>query len=232
MTTAKQYKGASDYIDSWSRLAGRRGGDFIVHRISGDTVTVVMGDVCGHGEAAADVADDVRAMISREVTGDVSEALLRRWDREVFTRHGDEHMYVCITLLQLNLRTQRLGIVNCGNPDLLVHHPRTYRLDRFVSTGMPLGIVDESDWSPPSLQWTYLDSSSYAVGISDGVVDYKRADSERFGLARICAALRSSPIDSSPLREVRRRLLGFGPAAADCDDLSMFVLRGSRRRVA
>ena len=232
MTTSSCRHLASDYIESWSRLAGRRGGDFIVHRVDRDLVTVVLGDVCGHGEAAADVADDVRAMVARELDGVVSDDLLRRWHRQVFARHGDENLFVCITILQLNLRTQKLRIVNCGNPDLIVHREDGQRLDRFVSTGMPLGIVEEKDWSPPSFQWTYLDQRDYAMGISDGVVDYQRADSERFGLARICAALRSSTACNSPLDEVRRRLLGFGPARGECDDLSMFVLRGARKRVA
>lgn len=223
---------SSDYIESWSKLAGRRGGDFIIHRIHGDLVTVVLGDVCGHGDEAADAADDVRAMISRGLNKWVTEQALRDWHREVFARYGDEHLYACITILQLDLRTQKLRILNCGNPDLLVRREHGLRLDRFGSTGMPLGIVEEKDWSPPSFQWTYFEQSDYALGMSDGVVDYQRADLERFGLARICSALRASSAGESPLLEVRRRLMGFGPARGDCDDLSIFMLRAPRQRVA
>ena len=226
------YDNASDYIESWSRLAGRRGGDFIIHRIHGDLVTVVLGDVCGHGEEAADAADGVRSMIARGLDGWVTEQVLRDWHREVFEQYGDEHLYACITILQLNLRSQHLRILNCGNPDLLVHRERGLRVDRYESNGMPLGIVEEKDWSPPSFRWTYLDQSDYALGISDGVVDYQRADQERFGLSRIFAALKSAGTRGSPLREIRRRLTGFGPARGECDDLSMFMLRGARQRVA
>lgn len=223
---------SSDYIESWSKLAGRRGGDFIIHRIHGDLVTVVLGDVCGHGDEAADAADEIRNMISRGLSGWVTDETLRNWHREVFARHGDENLYACITILQLDVRTQKLRIVNCGNPDLLVRREQGLRLDRFESTGMPLGIVEDKDWSPPSFQWTYLKRSDFALGISDGVVDYQRADLERFGLSRICAALQTANAGGSPLREVRRRLMGFGAARGDCDDLSMFMLRGARQRVA
>lgn len=223
---------ASDYIESWSKFAGRRGGDFIIHRIQGDLVTVVFGDVCGHGDEAADTADEIRDMISRSLRGWVSEETLRDWHRIIFQRHGEEHLYACITILQLDLITQQLRILNCGNPALLVSREHGVRLDRFESNGMPLGIVDEKDWSPPSSQWTYLDQSDYALGISDGVIDFQRADLERFGLSRICAALTSSQAASSPLREVRRHLQGFGPARGECDDLTMFTLRASRKRVA
>jgi len=232
MTVSTISHRASDYIESWSRLAGHRGGDFIVHHVHGDLVTVVLGDVCGHGEAAADVADAVREMITRELNGAVSEHLLRKWHREVYARFGDDHLYVCLTLLQLDIGTQHLRIANCGNPDLLVHRDGGPRLDRYQSTGMPLGIVEEKDWTSPHFQWTLLDQSDYVLGISDGVVDYQRADSERFGLARICAALRSNTADKSPLSAVRRKLFGFGPARGECDDLSIFVLRGASKRVA
>lgn len=223
---------ASDYIESWSWLAGRRGGDFIIHRIDGDLVSVVLGDVCGHGDEAADTADSIRAMISRGLRGWVSEETLRGWHREVFYRYGDDHLYACITILQLDVRTQRLRVLNCGNPDLIVHRERGLRLDRFESNGMPLGIVEEKDWSPPSFQWTYLDRSDYALAISDGVVDYQRADRERFGLSRICSALQSAGAGDSPLEEVRRRLTSFGPARGERDDLTMFMLRATRQRVA
>lgn len=223
---------ASDYIESWSRLAGRRGGDFIIHRIHGDLVTVVLGDVCGHGDEAADTADEVRELISRDLNGWVTENLLRAWHREIFSRYGDEHLYACMTILQLDLRSQRLRILNCGNPELLVQRKGGRRLDRYQSTGMPLGIVEEKDWSPPSFEWTHLDPSDYALGVSDGVVDYQRADRERFGISRIRSALQSAADGASPLREVRRRLMGFGPAHGERDDLSMFMLRTPRQRVA
>jgi len=222
----------TDYIESWSRLAGRRGGDFIIHRIQGDIVTVVLGDVCGHGDEAADAADEIRNLISRSLRGWVSDSMLRAWHRRIFQQFGEEHLYACITILQLDISNQRLRILNCGNPALLVRREDGSRLDRFESNGMPLGIVEEKDWAPPSSQWTYLDQSDFALGISDGVVDFQRADLERFGLSRICAALTSCRATRSPLREVRRRLQGFGPARGECDDLTMFTLRAPRQRVA
>ena len=89
---------------------------------------------------------------------------------------------------------------------------------------MPLGLLDDSDWLPPTAESTWLGAQDYVVGFTDGLVDCVGRDGNRFGLRRVCTALHGTP--GGVLRALRRGLLGFRSPTAEQDDVSMLVLSG------
>jgi serine phosphatase RsbU (regulator of sigma subunit) len=231
MKTIHHKIGTLTGVESWSRPAGLRSGDFVLRREMPHMLTTVVADVAGHGEEAAQVAAYIRPIISREVEGLISIKMLRRWHKQVYRRFQVDNRFVCITLLQLNLDTQMLTIINAGNPDVLVHRGSSTSLERFMSTGMPLGLVASSEWIPPTIESTCLRSSDYVICFTDGVVDCLDAAGNRFGLGRVYSAVQTASA-RSPLRAVRRGLLRFWSPQADQDDLSILVMRGRHRVVA
>ncbi|HWL93438.1 MAG TPA: PP2C family protein-serine/threonine phosphatase [Phycisphaerae bacterium] len=231
METAKQQLFESNCVESWTQAAGKRGGDFIIRHATPGMVTVVLADATGHGDKAAELTAYLQPIIAREIGCGLSPELLRRWHKLVYRRFSEQHRFVCITVLQLNLVTQSLTIANGGNPDLLIRRGLGRRVERYPSTGMPLGIVDESEWTPPEFQTTYLSSIDYAFCCSDGVTDCISPDGERFGLGRVCNAVQVAGT-TSPLQAVRWGLLRFLSPLEDQDDLSILVLRGLQRQVA
>jgi len=220
-----------DGLEVWSQPAQRRSGDFTLWQETRDRITVVLGDVAGHDERSAEIAGAVKKMIALEIGVGLSEALLRRWQSMVHRRYEAQDRFVCVTILELDLRTNVLTVANAGNPDVLIHRGLWSGVEHFASTGMPLGLVEEDEWRPPVLRQTILAPWDYAFCISDGVIDRVAEGGERFGLRRVQAMVERFG-DASPVRCLRRGLSSFGSRMAEQDDMSILMLRGRRRRVA
>lgn len=215
-------------VEDWSRPAGPRSGDFILRDISDEKVTVVLADAAGHDEEAARLAACIRPIIGGQIRFPISQSLIRHWHHRVHKHATESFRFVCLTVLQLNRYSRELTIVNGGNPDVIIRRASGVRLDRFASTGMPLGIVEDDEWRCPSIQRTYLGRDDLAFCFSDGVTDCVGAGGERYGLGRICHAARNAE-GPSPLGSMRRGLLNFASPTAHQDDLSLLVLAGGRR---
>lgn len=216
-------------IGFWSRPSGLRGGDFIIRRATADSWTAVLADASGHGERGARVADYLRPILQREIALGVNERALRRWNRLVYRSFHQDNSFVCITVVQLHLLTRRLTIHNGGNPELLLHRAAG-DLERYRSSGMALGILDDSEWIAPIAQSTRLGVEDYVVGFTDGLVDCVGRDGDRFGLRRVCTALHQRP--GGVLRSMRRSLRVFESPTAEQDDVSMLILCGGGRAAA
>lgn len=219
--------------EAWTESAdGPRGGDFIVRHETLDDITMVLCDAAGHGSAAVQIADFTRSIIEREVRYGLCESLLHRWHSEVYRKFANDPRFVCMTALRLNYTSRLLTVVNAGNPDLLVRRGTGTEIERFGSTGMPLGIVEPEEWSAPKFVQTYLGNSDYALAFSDGVIDRIGKRGSRFGMERVLETLRWTTGALSPIYALRRGLMRFSSTTEEQDDVSMLVLRGRQRHVA
>lgn len=216
-----------DCVEAWTRPAGNRSGDFIIRDVNEEKVTVVLADAAGHDEEAARAGASLRPIITRQIRFPIARSLIRHWHHLVQEHAGESSRFVCLTILQLNRHTRELTVINAGNPDVIIRRSPGLRLDRFASTGMPLGLVDDEEWRCPAIQRTYLDCHDLAFCFSDGVTDCVGADGERYGLRRICRAARNAE-GPSPLRSMRRGLLQFASPTGLQDDLSLLILAGDR----
>src|SRR5258708_6950361 len=126
---AQQTINTTNCVEAWTRLAGERGGDFFIPDFSDEKVTLVLADAAGHVEEAAAVAEYLRPIITRQIRLPLSESLIRHWHHLVQSRSLETHRFVCLTVLQLDLRTRALTVINAGNPDVLIR--RGTRLFRF-----------------------------------------------------------------------------------------------------
>lgn len=226
-----QYDNQLPSVEAWNRSAGRRGGDFIVRHESDDRIGLFVGDATGHGEAAFDVTEYIKPIISREIVLGLRGSLIQRWHRLVRARFEAEHRFVCFTALQLDVRSQILTIYNGGNPEVVIRRGEQARLERYSSTGMPLGLVDDFEWIMPRPQCVKFQPSDYAICFTDGVPDCPDAFGRHFGLRRVIASLRVAS-ERTALQMLRRRLLQYSPGSVERDDLSIAVMHGKRRQVA
>ena len=217
----------TDCVEAWTRPAGKRGGDFIIRDINDEKVTVVLADAAGHDDEAARIAANLRPIITRQIRFPIARSLVKHWHHRVQEEARETFRFMCLTILQLNRYTRELTVINAGNPDVIIRRSPGLRLDRFASTGMPLGIVDDDEWRCPVIQRTYLGSHELAFCFSDGVTDCVGADGNRYGFRRVCRTARKVE-GSSPLLSMRRGLLRFASPTAHQDDLSLLILAGDR----
>jgi PAS domain S-box-containing protein len=150
-------------------------------------VGLVVGDVVGHGAAAAAVMGQLRAVLVEHLldTCDIGQTLARM-DRTAARIPGAAGTTVCLAVL--DPEDGRLGYARCGHPPpLLLRSDGTYRyLDRGV--GGPLGVAA----APPTVQTATVAVGDMLLCYSDGLVERPGRDlpSGLADLAEVAVAAR------------------------------------------
>ncbi len=218
-------KTAAWRMDGWSIPADEGdGGDFVLTHWSADALRIWVGDVTGHGAPAARASATVRKVLKPFVREPLSLRSLCRANELVYRALQGER-FVAITAMELQPSGNRAIIANAGNPVLLLHRPELRRVERFTSSGMPLGLVSPEEWRPPSFTLTYVNSGDRFACFTDGVAD-EPGRTGSFGLRRIVrAVLRSG---DSMAADVGRRVSAFGVNSADRDDMTFLTITSRR----
>src|SRR5204863_9331190 len=134
-----------------STYCDETGGDYydflVLDRASPDAVLVVLGDVMGHGVAAALVMAGVRAVLRDRVDAAGSLAdLMGRLNRLISADHqGDRFMTMHLSVIDGRTRTMRW--VSAGHDPAFVYDPAA---DRFAEVGageLPRGVMDETEYT-------------------------------------------------------------------------------------
>ena len=108
---------------------------------------VALGDVMGHGVAAALVMAGVRAVLrDRAVAaGDLAE-LMGRLNKLISADHGGDR-FMTMHLSVIDSKTGTMRWVSAGHDPVIVYDPAD---DRFAEVGegdLPLGVMDDTEYS-------------------------------------------------------------------------------------
>ncbi|MFI1359967.1 PP2C family protein-serine/threonine phosphatase [Streptomyces sp. NPDC020898] len=192
----------------------------LVDLVGGDRIGVSVGDVVGHGLAAAGVMGQLRSALS--ATSRVAEGPAQALDvlgRYAHVVDGAESATAVTTFIDFDRRT--ITYSSAGHPPPALVHPdgRVEFLDR--ATDPPLDA--RPDPVPrPQADTTFTDGSTLVL-YTDGLVERRREDID-IGLSRLAAALtRHRTADPEPLADaVLSELLPPGGAT---DDTALIVVR-------
>ena len=198
------------------------GGDFYDVVRLGDGWVGFVGDVAGKGAAAAALTARARyTMISvAQLTGDVTAAL-ERVNLALVELGGLPFCTAACARLRGDPPDGSVEVLSAGHPLPLVVGKAGVAP---VGKGGPLlGYDAHARW--PRRRFT-LDAGEAIVLCSDGVTDTLGPERERFGEARLAAALTEAPASSAAeiVERLDRRLLDF-QAGEQRDDVAVLVLR-------
>ena len=190
--------------------------DFLALEESPGGVLVALGDVMGHGVAAALVMAGARAVLRDRAAaaGSLSE-LLGRLNRMLSADLGGER-FMTMHLSYVDARGGQFRWASAGHDPAIVYDPATDRFDEDDAGGLPLGVLDDAEYA----EHTYapLKPGQVIVVGTDGVWETPNAAGEQFGKQRLRDAIRSSA--SGP---------ASGIVAAVLESLGKF--QGERRAV-
>jgi serine phosphatase RsbU (regulator of sigma subunit) len=175
-------------LQSWSRPADAVGGDFIEAHWRGSVLRIWVADVTGHGFLAARLAGRVRRVLRRYFAAPVSPDMLRQASAEVY-RVLEGERFLSVTVLECDTRTNRVTILNAGNPPVVVYRQRGSTLETAPSSGMPLGLVSDAEWQAPRPVQFRLAPGDQLLCFTDGLTD-EPGRRGRFGLRRVIRAFR------------------------------------------
>lgn len=213
-----------EHIHHWTLAAGHFSGDLLIfERTPDDRLHILLGDFTGHGLAAAvgalPTSDIFFAMTRKGLPiADIAAEINRKLRHLLPTGN-----FCAASLLELDLRSERLDVWNGGLPPVLTIDDRQEIVHRIASRHLPLGILPDEAFDG-GIESFSTAGAHHLVLYSDGLVEAQNPHGESFGEERLADALRSAIADH-PLHRVKSHLVSFLDGLEPHDDVSMLAIR-------
>jgi serine phosphatase RsbU (regulator of sigma subunit) len=216
-------------IAGHSTYCDETGGDYydflVLDRAAPDAVLVALGDVMGHGVAAALVMASVRAVLRDRVApaGSLAE-LMSRLNKFIAADHeGQRFMTMHLSIIDSKARTMRWG--SAGHDPAILYDPADGSFKQVGQGDLPLGILDDTEYH----EETYgplIPGQVIVVG-TDGVWEMPNALGEQFGKERLREVIREFAGKSAAeiSTAIRERLAAFRGTAKQEDDVTFVVIK-------
>src|SRR5262249_40599505 len=133
-----------------STYCDETGGDYydflVLDKAAPDAVLVVLGDVMGHGVAAALVMAGVRSVLRDRVAaaGGLAE-LMNRLNRIISADHGGDR-FMTMHLSVIDAKTRSMRWVSAGQDPVIVYDPATAAFSEVGEGDLPLGVMDDTEY--------------------------------------------------------------------------------------
>jgi phosphoserine phosphatase RsbU/P len=195
-----------------------------------DKVGIALGDVSGHGIAAAMLMASFRGALRShaETLSDMPEELLMVLNRYLLHDTGsDQFITVFYGVIDPNQMTITWSSAGHDPAILLRKADHEIELIEMPSTGLPLGIVDRGDYERGGP--IKLLSGDLILAGTDGIWETANESGESFGKDRLIEILRKS-LDE-PAKAVRDKIVqsvtNFRGNAPQTDDITLVVIKVS-----
>ncbi len=199
------------------------GGDFYdIYPVEKNCYALVIGDISGKGLAAASQVATVRNMLKFALTEGrtLSQAVSRL--NSVLCEHGLLSGFVTLFVGALDTGVKTLTYVSAGHEPTLIRRSRTGEVEELVTTGPPLGVVDEQTYGERVVN---LSEGDVVLLYTDGLTDAGPDRRTPLGIDGIKNILGDAPPDASAtaadfMRHVVSAAREFSPAGFH-DDLCL-----------
>jgi len=214
------------YVPSERRL--NLGGDFLDIVGLESSLAMILGDVAGHGPAAAALGANLRSTWRGLIlAGSDPPTVLATLNRTVFWDEPSDGAFVTLCLAWLDMRERRLTYMSVGHPPmLLIGEDGSRPLETHPT--LPLGVVSHVK---PAFTDVPLADPWTLFAYTDGLIEGREApvSTARYGEHRLMSELSKlgalGLTDESVDRLLRDiRTANGGPAA---DDIAVVVISGS-----
>jgi serine phosphatase RsbU (regulator of sigma subunit) len=212
-----------------STYCDETGGDYydflVLDRAAPDAVLVALGDVMGHGVAAALVMASARAVLrDRALAAGSLAELMGRLNRFISADHnGERFMTMHLSIIDSQSATMRWG--SAGHDPAILYDPCDGSFKEVGEGDLPLGVMDETEYS----EHTYgpLRAGQVILIGTDGVWEMPDEKGEAFGKDRLrevireCADRPAAAIAAA----IDERLTRFRGHAKQVDDVTYVVIK-------
>ncbi|MFL5330830.1 MAG: PP2C family protein-serine/threonine phosphatase [Gemmataceae bacterium] len=173
-----------------STYCDETGGDYydflVLDKAASNSVLVVLGDVMGHGVAAALVMAGVRSVLRDRATGagDLAE-LMRRLNRLISADHRGER-FMTMHLAVIDAKTRSMRWISAGHDPVIVYDPTTADFRDIGESDLALGIVEDAEYCEQTCD-SLQPGQVLFIG-TDGVWELPDAQGNQFGKDRLLGA--------------------------------------------
>ena len=211
-------------VFDYYRPAEQVGGDYYDYIPLGEgKVAILVGDVVGHGIAAALLMAKVsaEARFALATTRSASESM-NRLNKAISNLQLDRFITIVLALLDYNENT--MAIVNAGHMPPIVRTKNGVEALSTEKSGLPVGIMDDVTYEEFSID---LNPGDFVVFYTDGVNEAQNPDGEQYGNQRVLDHLAEKAWENpetfgkSLIAGVRQHLNG----QAQDDDICLVCLK-------
>jgi serine phosphatase RsbU (regulator of sigma subunit) len=170
--------------------------DFFEGPRDSGTIRIALGDVCGHGTAAALLMASSRALLrSRALGPGPIEQVIGDVNRELSRDMRETGRFITLFFVEIDPRTRQLRWVRAGHDPAILYHPATDTFENLAGPGAALGIDADQSYTARSKNGL-ADGQVLLIG-TDGIWEARNASGEMFGKDRLYGLMRRHAADSA-----------------------------------
>jgi sigma-B regulation protein RsbU (phosphoserine phosphatase) len=211
-----------------SRYCDATGGDYYdfldVAHLSGESVLLAVGDVMGHGIAAALLMATARAALRATSAREGSLGALMSQVNQVLASDYDRHgRFMTMALVIIDPGDRSLRWASAGHDPPILYHPAEDRFDELSGGDLPLGLVEH-------MKYREFCHRGLAVGTvvvigTDGIWEAQDPGGEMFGKERLRAVIRSNAhLAAAEIAQAVEKEIGAFVASGPAQDDITFVV--------
>jgi serine phosphatase RsbU (regulator of sigma subunit) len=216
-------------IAGHSTYCDETGGDYydflVVDDAAPGKVLIALGDVMGHGVAAALVMAGARAVLRDRVAdaGSLAEVINRLNRTLASDLDGSRFMTMHLAVVDTTTSTYRWA--SAGHDPAIMYDPAADTFEEHDEGGLPLGVLADADYEEYS-RGPFGPGRVIVVG-TDGIWEMPGPGGEQFGKDRLRAVIRRSAARSAGeiVDAIVSELANFRGACRPVDDVTLIVIK-------
>jgi sigma-B regulation protein RsbU (phosphoserine phosphatase) len=189
---------------------------------------VVVGDVTGHGVAAALLMTTARALLRMRASqpGVVSE-VITDVNHQLTLDTYESGSFMTLFYLAIDQANQILHWVRAGHDPGIFYDSTTDQFEQLLGSGVALGV--DKDWRYDGNEKTGLITGQIVFLGTDGIWETRNLDGEMFGKERLNEIIRRSA--RKPAKEIQEEVLAelkkFRGSTVQDDDVTIVVIKAT-----
>jgi sigma-B regulation protein RsbU (phosphoserine phosphatase) len=193
---------------------------------SSGKISIVVGDVSGHGISSALLMASARAFLRQRVSlpGTLGE-IISDVNRQLASDVAEYHNFMTLLYLRIDREQNTLEWVRAGHDPAIFYDPATRTFEALDGQGIPLGV--EASWRFQENKKTGLAEGQIIVMATDGIFEAQNVSGEMFGKERVHDLI-SAKADLSArgiLNILMERLYRFTKGKKFEDDVTLVVVK-------
>lgn len=189
-------------------------------------LSVVVGDVSGHGVEAALLMTTGRAFLRMRSSqcGDLSQ-IINEMNRQLVHDVTDSGRFMTLSVVRFDPKNRSLRWVRAGHPPALVYDPKKDRFKELLEGGLPLGVRGDSNYQEHTADG--LENGQIVAVGTDGIWESIDRNGTAYGMERFCAAIRKHARLGAQeiLNAVYADIKEFTLGARQEDDITLVVAK-------
>jgi len=193
------------FIDGINITCDETGGDYYDYYPENpeNKISVIIGDVSGHGIGAALFMATARAHIRASISSmdDLSQAI-STINNLLISDMEKNDQFMTLMVLTLDMKEKELKYISAGHETAIIYRPCEDTFIELHSTGLPVGLVENYIFEEKSCK---LREGDLILLYTDGIKEAMDYSEEIFGFARIKETLKKKSF--LPVNEIKNSII-------------------------